>query len=158
MKYIPLTQGKVALVDDEDFEWLNQWKWQASKTRNKFYVIRAGSKHIPRVLMHRLILGLKKGDGIVSDHKDDNGLNNQRYNLRKCTNSQNHQNQAPTGLGTSKYKGVSHCSNCNGWQVHIKHNGKSVWLGNYKNEIEAARVYDKKAKEIFGEFARLNNV
>ncbi|MCJ7828762.1 MAG: AP2 domain-containing protein [Dehalococcoidia bacterium] len=156
MKTIPLTQGKFAIVDDCDFEWLNQWKWIATwdEKRDYWRVVRKEDKET--IYMHRAILGLEKNDGIKSDHKDHNGLNNQRYNLRKCTDTQNRYNQKPQRWHSSKYKGVSWSKKEKRWKARITYNSKDYRLGCYKNEIDAAKVYDIAAKKLFGEFAYLN--
>jgi hypothetical protein len=106
MKQIPLTRGKIAFVDDADFEWLNQWKWYASKDRKgKFYArrkVHVMGKKIT-VQMHREILD--PGPGVMTDHRDGSGLNNQRHNLRTCNHQQNNMNRNTT-RGASRYKGV----------------------------------------------------
>jgi len=96
MKQIPLTQGQVALVDNTDYDWLNQWKWCAQRTRGVFYAVRNsprknGKKH--QIFMHREILGLRYKDGQEGDHRNHNTLDNQRENLRVCIHSQNIMNQ-----------------------------------------------------------------
>ena len=162
-KEIQLTQGKVAIVDDENYDWLNQWKWQATKSRNTYYAVRQvylgggrkNSKYV-HLKMHRVILGLIEGDGKITDHRDDNGLNNKIANLRICNFSQNLRNQKPRKNCSSQYKGVYWRKNRQRWIVEIKINGKLKRFGSFKNEIEAARCYDQKAKELFGEFARTN--
>lgn len=156
MKEIKLTKGQVALVDDSDFEYLNQWKWCARKHRNTFYAQRS----LPRVngkqetvQMHRFILGLTDPK-VLTDHKDWNGLNNQRSNLRVATVSQNNANKKPKG--TSKYMGVSLLSRDNVWVANLYKNGKHYWLGRYNTEKEAALAYDEAAKKYHGEFANIN--
>lgn len=103
MKEIQLTQGRVALVDDEDYEFLNQFKWHADNHGHTFYAARSlwinGKKVIH--LMHWYVM---KGKGV--DHIKDGGLNNQKSNLRFCDKSKNAMNQKPRKVGTSKYKGV----------------------------------------------------
>ena len=155
MKKIPLTQGKFALVDDGDYEMLNQFKWFALKRPHTFYAARniPGGKRQKTIYMHTVIMQTPKDMEV--DHRDGNGLINQRYNLRVCTRSQNSQNLLPQG-GTSKYKGVHWYKAGNRWQGHIRHNYKKIHLGYYTDEIEAARAYDEKAKELFGKFAHLN--
>lgn len=158
MKQIKLTKGQNAIVDDVDFEWLNQWKWYANKGCNTFYAqrkLRINKKCIT-VIMHREILGLKYGDGKCVDHIDGNGLYNKRSNLRICTNSQNQHNQKVRISGTSQFKGVTWNKGSRKWQSLIRYNGKKIHLGLFSNEIEAAKAYNKKALELFGEFALLN--
>jgi hypothetical protein len=107
MRQILLTQGLVALVDDVDFEYLNQWKWHALKHRESFYAARNSGGRLNRkyIFMHRLILGLTDSK-IEVDHKDLNGLNNQRNNLRPASRSQNAAN-IPSRMGSSsKHLGV----------------------------------------------------
>lgn len=158
MKTISLSQNKVALVDDADFEWLNQWKWSAYKGKGTFYAARSiykGHKKVAQVQMHALIIGTPKG--MDTDHRDGNGLNNQRLNLRICTHAQNQQNQATyTQVKSSKFKGVSQYKHTNKWCAGISICGKRKWLGYFESEIDAANAYDKAAREYYGEFARTN--
>lgn len=156
MKYISLTQNKFAIVDDEDFEWLTQWKWYAQKSMNTYYVY----AHPPcidgkqlAILMHREIMKAPKG--IDVDHRNHNGLDNQRHNLRVCTRSQNQQNRQIT-CGISKYKGVCWHKGRKTWVAYIITNKKQLHLGCYDSEIEAARAYDKAALELFKDFAYTN--
>ncbi len=160
MKHIPLTQGQFAIVDDADFEWLTQWKWQATRIpTGGYYATRKGPGTLNRecFLMHRAILCVRKG--FSTDHKNGNGLDNQRDNLRECTHVQNMANRKKDrGKLSSKYKGVSMRArqpvNC--WGAEIQCRGKRTWLGSYASEEKAARAYDARAKEVFGEFANLN--
>lgn len=156
---IPLSQGLYALVDGKDYERLNRYKWYAYKAKNTYY---AGRNEYKKVVpnrkqiiipMHRDILGLKTGDGKYTDHINHCGLDNREYNIRICTNQQNCQNQKISNH-TSKYKGVSWHKQK--WQAQICYSRKCIYLGLFNNEIEAAKIYDKKAKELFGEFANCN--
>lgn len=156
MKEIKLTQGKVALVDDEDFEELSKFKWCALKAPKTYYAIRRGNDFKKSTIyMHREILKLTDSK-IQGEHKDNNGLNNQKSNLRTCTNSENQRNKTCKINGTSNYKGVYWNKKNKKWDVRICINKKRTYVGHFKNEIEAAKAYDKKAKELFGEFAYLN--
>lgn len=154
MKEIKLTQGQVTQVDDEDFEWLNQWKWYASKVRNTFYARRRKNKHEPVILMHRLILNILKG--METDHRDLNGLNNQRYNLRICTHQENMRNRKFHQGSSSKFKGCYWVEKDQRWRSQIIFKNEKTNLGSFISEIDAALAYDKVAKQLHGEFARLN--
>ena len=157
MKTIPLTQGKYAIVDDVDFEWLSQWKWCANKDRNTWYAVRTMHKDEKqiKIMMHREILGLKHGDGMDTDHKDGDGLNNRRENLRTATHAQNMYNQR-IRKGTSQFKSV-HWNRCAAkWCAQIRVNNRLIYLGYFVSEIEAGLAYDMAAQKYFGEFAKLN--
>lgn len=159
VKGIPLTQGKVALVDDEDYDKINQFKWSAHKMRNSYYASRSDrgprSKRRKTILMHRSILNPKSNEDI--DHKNSNGLDNRRCNIRIVTQSQNSMNVRRLSKYTSsKYKGVCWRDDSKNWRVRISLNGKMYYLGSFINEEDAARIYDEAAKKYFGEFARLN--
>ena len=157
MKKIPLTQGKFAIVDDADFEWLSQWKWCARPDRRNWYAMRRVWKNGKSVTiwMHRQILNTPPGK--ETDHINSDGLDNRRCNLRMCTTSQNSGNarkcHKPT---TSKYKGVYWNRIAYKWHVQIGQKGKRVHLGYFDSEIEAAQVYDRAALKYFGEFANIN--
>jgi len=159
MKEIPLTQGRVALVDDEDYEWLNQWKWCAYKHRYTFYAHRCVWNKGKKITMkmHREILGLILKDGKVGDHKDRNGLNNQKDNLRIVNNSLNGYNCKMQTSNTSGYRGVNHCEKQYGyWRVRIGVNRQRIECGMFKNILDAAKVYDKAAIKYYGDNAILN--
>lgn len=157
-KQIQLTQGKTATVDDEDFEYLSQFKWCAHKIRNTFYaercVLLPNGKHI-QIYMHREIMGLKTGDIRQVDHRNRNGLDNQKFNLRISTISQNHANAASRG-GSSKYKGVSWHKATKRWRAQIGIEKHLTHIGLFDSEIEAAINYDIYAQKFYGEFAKLN--
>ncbi len=155
VKRIPLTQDKFALVDNKDYIELLMHKWHAAKRGNTFYASRNSARpNRKAILMHRIIMNAQKGQEV--DHQDGDGLNNQRYNLRICTHIQNMQNMRKHKSNSSLYKGVCWAKSRKKWQVNIAVNKKFLFLGRFKSEIEAAKVYDQKAKELFGEFAYLN--
>lgn len=161
MKQIKLTQGKVALVDDEDYEWLSQWKWRIRKGRNTFYA----DAHIDTTrknrnksfIMHRLIMKLDFDDKRQIDHINGNGLDNRKKNLRICTNQENSFNGLKKN-GLNKYKGVSWSKRMNKYRAYIKVNYKQKHLGSFDNEINAAIAYNNAAKKLHGEFAKLNKI
>lgn len=169
MKQIQLTKGKFALVDDEDFEWLNQWKWcvQGQNSGSNFYAKRAVRKKIVHesenyfsmkmISMHRFIFGIKDIN-IVIDHIDGNGLNNQKSNLRPCTQTQNLYNRRSKGTKTSVYKGVSQRGISNQWRAYIHVKDKVLHLGTFGSEIDAAASYNIAALKYHGEFANLNKI
>lgn len=164
MKQIPLTQGKFALVDDEDFEYLSQFKWTLVSSKGKEYAYRGKTSDGIRTTykMHRVILGITDPKKSV-DHKDGNGLNNQRKNLRSADQKQNCQNRNPRKNKSSKFKGVSIENRLNRkpyWASTICIDGRQKTLKRYPHtpcgEILAAVHYDTMAEKHFGEFANLN--
>lgn len=147
-------KGKHVLVDDEDYEYLNQWKWYCD---NRGYALRGVNinKHTHKIIrMHRVIMDVPKG--LYIDHINHNTLDNRKSNLRICNRSQNNQNQIKRPGLTSRYKGVCWCERDNGWYAQIGINGKQINLGLFRDEALAAKTYDEKAKEYFGEFANPN--
>lgn len=158
MREISLTQGHVALIDDGDYELVSVYKWcvhHVSFVKAGPYAINGGTQ----ILMHRLILGATAGQ--QCDHRNGNGLDNRRANLRFCTTSQNQQNRRKQDhicgkACSSVYKGVDWHKSSRCWRARIRHRGKQTYLGLFGNEYQAAAAYDTKAKELFGEFALTN--
>jgi len=148
-KLIPLTKGKVAMVDPEDFERLNQFKWHAIKVGPNYYA--CSRKNGRTILMHREIM--QPPAGMVVDHKKAPTLNNHRANLRVCTQAQNRYNTRPYGR-RSPYKGVT--PRGDKWEAKIKHRGVTQVLGIFDDPAQAARVRDRKAIQLCGEYAWLN--
>jgi hypothetical protein len=154
MKEIPLTQGKVALVDDDDFAYLSQFKWYAQKNFNTFYAqrhVRVNGRQY-HISMHRVVACTSVG--MHTDHIDGNGLNNTKANLRSCTNRENHYNTARPITATLPYKGISRANSK--WRASLQVDRKLVYIGVFPTMEEAARAYDRRAKELWGEYARLN--
>jgi hypothetical protein len=160
MRLIPLTRGKFAKVDDSDYEEMSKYSWQAELKGNMTYAGRAlpRVKGEPRrrIYMHVQILGTPKGKR--SDHHDGDGLNNQRYNLRPATASQNAANSEGHKDRTSPLKGVIWDKNRNAWAARIGFNKRTINLGRYRTKEEAATAYGAAAARYFGEFAKLPNV
>ena len=146
-KEIPLTQGQVTIVYDEDYEWLNQWKWYAfrDKKLQDFYAVRGEQNRT--VFMHREIMNTPKG--MMTDHINNNPLDNRRENLRIVTNRQNQQNRH--NKGTSKYPGVCWNVKDKQWRAKIKINGITKHLGQFNDEIDAAKAYEQACRELVGE-------
>lgn len=156
MKTIPLTQGKVALVDDADYADLARYKWYATKKGGPWYAKRnsprTGGRH-HAILLHRVLLDAPPG--LEVDHINGNGLDNRRANLRLATHAENQYNRRPLG-GTSRFKGVCWNREHGKWRAAIRTGGKDLYLGYYATEEDAARAYDAAALQYFGVFARLN--
>lgn len=151
-KEILLTQGKIALVDDGDYEYLMQWKWNAHKHRNTWYA--KYNKTFSSVKMHRLIMNAPAG--VQVDHINGDGLDNRRENLRLCTHIENMHNSGKHKNNTSGFKGVHWNKQRQTYQVFIMVNRKHKYVGSFSILEEAAHAYDEAAKEHYGEFARLN--
>jgi len=157
VKQIPLTKGKVALVDDADFEHLNQWKWHYNPVCRTGYARRIATIDGKRTLiyMHHDILGIP-ALGMEADHISTDGCDNRRENLRWGTRAQNLMNSRKRGGGSSRFKGVCWNTQKQQWMATITLGGKLRHLGFFDDEIEASRAYDVAALELFGEFARPN--
>lgn len=150
MKTVALTKGFVAMVDDEDFERVSELKWHIGDQKKRKTPYAQATTNNPRatVMMHRLVMGLKPGDPEI-DHKDRNGLNNQKSNLRFATKLQNQANRPSFGKKWG-LKGVYRLRSGR-WQAFL---GKS--RGAFDTQIEAIVAYNEAAKEKYGEFAYLN--
>ncbi len=162
----------IALVDDEDYEVLSKLKWWTHASKYTRYA-RFNEGVYPKIYpvqMHRVIMGCKKGDGLIVDHKDGNGLNNQKSNLRIVTRAQNNTNRRVRKVLTSPYLGVHLkkmkwknkktgeiiCTETIRWQASIRTNKKTIYLGLFKTEEEGALAYNAAAIIHHGEFANLN--
>jgi len=152
VRFIPLTQGKFAIVDAEDYPRLARYKWSASRSRHNLYACRcAGGK---KISMHRVVANAP--NGLLVDHIDGDTLNNRKANLRLCSITQNNRNRRPNRRATSKYKGVTWSKCCRKWFARIRPNRKVIYLGLFTDEIEAAVAYDRKAEVLFKDYAYLN--
>ena len=149
-KLIPLTKGQFAIVDDQDYEFLVQWKWECDRNN----MVRRRQGHKGTILMHRIITNAPAGMQV--DHINHNRLDNRRCNLRVCTNQENNFNRRSTPGSSSQFKGVSWNRRHNKWHAVIDIDQKTRHIGFFVDETEAAKAYDRKAKEHFGEFAYLN--
>ena len=152
MKHIELTQGKVAIVDDDDYDILNQSPWYYCRGYAK-RSIDINNKQTT-ICMHRIILNTP--DGMETDHINCNKLDNRKVNLRVCTHAENQCNKRKYKNNTSGHKGV--VIRGRKFVSQIKHNNKLIHLGTHSTLEQAARVYNKAALKHYGEFASLNNI
>lgn len=158
-KAIVLTQGKFAIVDAEDYERLNKYKWHTMRDRCTWYAVRSvrvgGKQGLMRVFMHREIV--KVAENRCVDHINHKGLDNRKANLRAATRSENCCNRRKTWAKTwSRYKGVSWRVRDKRWSATITINGSVKFLGVFGEEISAAKAYDAAAQKYHGRFAVLN--
>lgn len=166
MKHIQ-AGARLALIDDDDYDAVSQFTW-CSRPRSDgkgFYVyryIRIGPRHYKKELLHHFLMR-----PLIAkvDHRDGDGLNNQRANLRHATQQQNSFNQCKRRGASSRYKGVTKIGLIHGlyqakkkWLARIRHNNKLIVLGYFRTQKEAAIAYNERAAELFGEFARINEV
>ena len=161
MKKIKLHNGEHTLIDDSDYKLVSKFNWYKQSAGYVATCSRTTSKTKPVILMHRLINNTP--DGLFTDHINRNKLDNRRSNLRTVTRSQNKANSPSYNKKkSSKFKGVYYEVHKNGdykyWVASIQKEGKQTRIGIFKNELSAAKAYNKKAKELFGEFALLNNL
>jgi hypothetical protein len=155
MREIPVSGGKyVAFVDDEDYERVIQHKWWFC--RGYAYTQRYGNRKKHTIRLHRFIVSATPGQEV--DHKNAQRLDCRKENLRICTNPQNHWNYPPFKNKASAYKGVSRMSSnkLNPWYAAVQANGTRHYLGCFPTQESAALAYDEMARELHGEFARLN--
>lgn len=151
---IPLTKGHVAIVDASDYDFLSQFKWTAHEMRHTSYALRAVRYGgIQRVMyMHRYILLPDPEQEI--DHANGNGLDNRRANLRIATRAEQMANRVPCGI--SRFKGVQWYAPTKRWRAEITKGSQYHYLGYFIDEVDAAVAYDAAARELHGEFAKLN--
>jgi hypothetical protein len=151
---IPLTQGKVALVDKEDYEELMKYKWQADKIGNTFYAIRRTKRDTngkqKKIYMHRVVMPYGK----EIDHVNGNGIDNTKINLRACTHAENLTNSGIRTNNKSGFKGVSFCKRDERWVARITISGKYKFIGRFDTPLEAYKAYCEACVKYHGEFAR----
>ena len=149
---IPLSRGLVTIVDDEDYALLAQFKWYALKSGDRFYAtrhVRTGGTH-RRIWMHSEIVGARK-----VDHRDGDGLNNTRANLRQCSHTENARNCKLAVNNTSGFKGVSFDRWTGRWRARIRAEGRMIFLGRYTTPEEAFAAYCNASAKYHGEFGRV---
>jgi hypothetical protein len=155
---IDLGEGEFTIVDSQDYYRFGKFKWHLTGDKRKFYAVRelkVDSTRTTLLRLHREIMSAPMG--LLVDHKNNNGLDNRRSNLRLATHSQNTHNRPKTKSKTSsRYIGVYFDKNCRKWHVRIFCMGEKIDLGRFADEEAAARAYDEAAKKYVGEFARLN--
>jgi len=162
MKKIKLTKNKFTIVDDEDYEKLRLYTWHATPVRKGhkgFYAttnVKISHNKYKKSRMHREIM--QPQTGMVIDHIDGDSLNNQRSNLRICTVSENVRNCSLYKTNTSGFKGVHWNQKKKRWVARVRLNGKAVLNKMFVEKIDAVKAYNEKAKEYFGEFARINSL
>lgn len=153
MKELSLSNSELKiLIDDCDYEWASIIKWRLAKTPTSIAVVRSAFRR--NVPISKDITGCNRYD--VVDHRDHNPLNNQRDNLRICSKQENCFNRSKSKNTNCKYKGIY--PKRNKFAAQIKHNGTMFYLGSFNTQEEAAKAYNIKAKELFGEFAALNEL
>lgn len=151
------------LLDDSDYDLINQWTWHIKKDHNVLYARRNywinvdGVKKCKSVLLHRILLN-ENDPKVLIDHKDHNGLNNQRINLRRCSTCENLRNKKSELGSSSRFLGVTYRKESNTWEASIKdvRVGKRKYIGRFQTEQQAAAAYNLYAETIFGEFANPN--
>lgn len=154
--FIPLTNGYEAIIDSADVPLVNKWNWSAKVEEHTVYARRGisikGKHHT--IKLHRMILSVP--DGIEVDHKDGNGLNNRRSNLRTATRSQNMCNKSIQRNCKSGVKGVCWEKNRNRWKAEIRFEGKKKYLGSFASKEEACAAYAEASKAIHGEYGKVD--
>jgi hypothetical protein len=158
MRQIKLSRGKFAIVSDKDYEELTKYNWHYSSIGYAVRNVRIDVNKYDCVYMHRQLMGLTKGDGLLVDHVNGDTLDNRRENLRVCTKTENQCNQRPRHTRASIYKGVGWYKRDKKWRARISVNKTNIEIGKFTCETCAARAYNEAAQIHHGEFAWLNDV
>lgn len=160
-RLISLSLGYEAIVDDSDYEWLSSFNWFYVGNRTFHYGARSltkadrliyGNHHTWR--MHRMILDVRPGDPRIVDHRNGNGLDNRRENLRITDYKGNNRNRKQRSSCNNPFKGISFCKDTRRWTASCRTGGGRQWLGSFDTPEQAARAYDFFARQTFGEFDR----
>ncbi len=155
---IDIGEGQYTIVEPRDYYWIGKYKWILMGTKYNLYAVREakiGPKETKRVYLHREIMKFPKRKFV--DHRNGDGLDNRRENLRLATQAQNNYNRRKTSKKTlSQFRGISFDKNSPAWVGCIHYKGKRINLGRFKNEIDAAHAYDRAAKKYHKDFAKLN--
>ena len=153
MRVITLSQGKFAAINEADWEKVKGYKWYADRRNGNHWYARSHDSQQKIVYLHRLIM--EPPDGMVVDHRNGNGLDCRRSNMRVCTHQENMRNRRKT-CGLSQFKGVSRHKWTGRWCADVNVDDKTIHLGLFDSEENAARAYDEAAQKHHGDFARLN--
>jgi len=164
MNWLPLTRGKIVIIDEDDYDELVQFSWHATRVKYglagyQFVAVRTcycpfDNKKKRTIFMHRQITSCPRG--LQVDHINHEPLDNRKVNLRVCTGTENMHNSHAHKLSSSQYKGVSWYPPTKTWQAHIRVDKKKLHLGYFENEQDAAKAYDEAASKEFQSFALLN--
>jgi hypothetical protein len=145
---LPVGRDLVALADIDDAERLLQYRWRAIRIRRTWYAVRADSDAL--IYMHRLILNAP--DGMIVDHRDGNGLNNSRANLRVVTHRENNINAAKRAGCSSHHRGVDYHRSTRAWRARVWCGGRETLVGFFATEEEAVAARERAAREVYGEY------
>lgn len=155
MREIPLTKGRIALVDEDLYDELSQYKWHCNSNGYAGRRVSVEGRSVIE-LMHRRVMGLRFGDGLMVDHINLDKTDNRVCNLRVCTHSQNQMNKVSRKGSSSKYRGVGFHKKSGKWMAAIRHNQVREYLGVFEKEEDAAVAYNEASMKYHGEYARLN--